>query len=275
MTLIIGIKYKKGVILFGDTKVTKGRNSHHQDKIVKPIEELHIVVGCAGYTELAKDFNLKLKEFVSQRYSEYRLNNIRQLAGTGIDITDIESGKRKDVVLPYFYSAINLLEDCATLTAQIATMGKVYSQNPIESLVAILLGNGNAMLYEIDCNGFKVEVPYASVGSGTCYIEEYLKNNYYEDISLEEAILLGTFLIKYVEFLGFDEGVGLKKGQLPQMFLLNKSYVDEHKIEGTKKDEILKEVEERLNSIKKSLLLFEGKGERIDKPVWGESNKCL
>lgn len=273
MTLIIGIKYKEGVVLIGDTKISEGTNFYHDKKIVRPIENLHVVVGCAGYTQLAKEFNTKINLLIQQRTSEIRLANIRELNGTNTDILDIESGKIKHIILPYDYKAINLLDDCATLTNQIASSGKVYSPNPIESLISLLVSDGQTILYQIDCNGFKIEVPYASIGSGTDHIGDYLKKNYYEDITLKESILLGTFLIKYVECLDFDRNVGLEKGKLPQVYLLKKDFVGEYELPIEEKINILNDVKKRIKTIRKSMILFNNKGKQINKPVWGKSKR--
>ena len=277
MTLIIGMIYKEGLILIGDTKISGGADEAYDNKIVAPVAGLNVAVGSAGFTQLAKDFNLKIYHLVQQRLAEYRLANIRDLSGTGTSINDIESGKMKGIILPWTYKGFNFLDDCATLTKQLAETGKIYIDNPIESLVAMFLPSSPEILesdftlYQIDCNGFRVEVPYASIGSGTDHIGDYLRRNYYKDISLKEAILLGTFLIKYVEILEFDKNVGLEKGKLPQIFLIKKDYFKNYEPNITEKSEILDEVKKRIGKIRSSMLLFNSKGKRVDKPVWGGS----
>ena len=276
MTLIIGMKYKEGIILIGDTMVSGGSETTHDNKIVAPVQGINVAVGSAGFTQLAKEFNQKITIRVQERLSEYRLANIRDLMGTGIDITEIESGKVGGIVLPWLYKGVNFLDDCASLTKQLAETSKVYLENPLESLVALYLQSQipnpetDFMLYQIDCNGFKVDVPYTSIGSGTDHIGDYLKRNYYKDITLNEAILLGTFLIKYVEILGFDKGVGLETGKLPQIFLIKQDYFDNYLPNDDDKDLILREVKKRIDRIRSSMLLFNSKGKRVDKPVWGK-----
>ena len=238
MTLIIGMRYKEGIVLIGDTKITGGSEPIYENKIVDPVPNIPIVVGCAGFTQLAKEFNLKVQNKVNERLNEYRLANMRGLFGTGVDITEIESGARKDVNLPYVYKGIDFLDDCSVLTQQLSNMGKIYDNNPLESLVAMFLplGKNNLeedfTLYQIDCNGFKVSVPYSSIGSGTDHIGNYLEKNYHKDITLYDSILLGTFLIKFVEILEFDKqkSVGLERGKLPQIFVLNRNEFRDYEV---------------------------------------------
>jgi 20S proteasome alpha/beta subunit len=265
-TLIIGLKIKDGVVLIGDTKITDGTDFHHEEKIVAPLEGTQFAIGSAGITQLSKEFNAKVKILLEQRVAEYRLMNMKTLYGSGIDIKDIEKGKIKDVILPFNYTYINFLDDCSLLTKSLADNGKVYSSNPIESLVAFF--DGQNRLYQIDCNGFKVEVPYSSIGRGTDFIGEYIKENYKSDMSLNEAVLLATFLIKFVEVLKFDKNksVGLEKGKLPQVFIVSKSDCKVCDFSGEETKKILKEAEKRVKKISKNLSLFNVK-RKVESPI--------
>lgn len=55
MTLIIGLKYKEGVVLIGDTKILDGSDYYHDNKISNPLEGAKIAVGSAGFTQLSKE----------------------------------------------------------------------------------------------------------------------------------------------------------------------------------------------------------------------------
>lgn len=206
MTFIIGMKYNEGIVLIGDTKITEGTNYYYDNKIKSPIPSIHVAVGSAGLTAISKDFNRQIIDLVNQRISEYHSANLKDLAGTGLSIDDIQSGKIERS-LTYIYNETKFLDDCARLTKQVAELGKLYIQNPIESIVA--LNSGEPLLYQIDCNGLKMEVPFCAIGSGADHVGDYLKKNYYSEITLEEAIYLGSFLIKYVGDLNFDSGVDL------------------------------------------------------------------
>jgi len=275
MTLILGMRYDQGLVLIGDTKVMDGKNNfHHENKIVNPVENVNVAVGCAGFTQLAKEFNVKINFQVQTRISQVRLANMRDLNGTGKSIEEIEEGKITNVTLPYAYKAIDFLDDCALLTAQLAATGKVYDANPMESLVIIGVGD-MIELYQIDCNGFKVQVPYASIGSGTMFIGDFLKKNYRDKMPLYDCILLGTFLIKYVETLEWDSNVGLEAGQLPQIFIISDNICKNYEIPKQDKDKILKEVQDRITNIRKNLLLFPNEIKLIEKPIWGKSKRPI
>lgn len=253
MTLIIGMKYKEGIVLIGDTKIIDGTNYHYENKIEAPVSGINTAVGSAGLTALAKDFNRKINDLVPQRIREYEMANLRELNGSPFKIEDIQSGKIQQPQI-FVYNENKFLDDCAFTTNQVADTGRVYSQNPIESIVAI---NVNApFLYQIDCRGVKIEVPYTSIGSGTDHIGDYLKRNYREGIELDEAIFLGSFLIKYVEVLGFDKNVGVEKGKLPQIFILTKDKCENYKVDENVKKNLLVEINSRIKRIRNALLLF-------------------
>jgi len=257
MTFITGMKYNDGVVLIGDTKVLEGQTSHHTKKIVAPLQGTSVAVGSAGLTQLAKEFNIRINLQVIQRQAEYRLLNIKALKDTGMDIKEVEDGKVKDVALPFNYNYITFLDDCAVLTKQLADVGKVYSPNPIESLVALYNGQ-ESILYKIDCNGFKIESPYTSIGRGADLIGDYLKENYKPNMTLYDAVLLGTFFIKFIEQSKFDvfKTVGLEKGKLPQIFVINKSECKEYNFSDQDKKSILKKAEKRVKTIHKEMRIF-------------------
>ncbi|MFA6989810.1 MAG: hypothetical protein WC197_07055 [Candidatus Gastranaerophilaceae bacterium] len=259
MTLILGIKYKDGIVLIGDTKITQGSSYYYDNKIEAPVSGIKVAVGSAGLTALSKDFNRKVNDLVTQRISEYRFANIKELVGTGVNIEDVESGKI-NVRLTYIYNENKFLDDCAFLTKQVAELGKLYQQNPIESIVGINVSS--PLLYQIDCNGLKMEVPHVAIGSGSDHIGSYLKENYYREITLDESILIGTFLIKYVELLGFDSNVGVEKDELPQIFNLDKDTCENYFPPISKKKEVLKEVNARIKKIRKNMILISSTGKK-------------
>jgi 20S proteasome alpha/beta subunit len=188
---------------------------------------------------------------VQERVRTYNLANLRELNNSGIT-NIIEYAKTQP--LPFLYNEIRFLEDCANLTKEIADKGRLIISNPIESIVATHVGN--PMLFYIDSNGIKIEVPNIAIGSGSEKIGDYLKNNYSEKMTLDEAIFLGTFLIKYNELLGFDKHVGVGEKNLPQIFILNKKFCGDYKIEESKKKEILSKINSKIKKIKKELIVF-------------------
>lgn len=90
MTLIIGMKYDKGLVLIGDTKIVKdGSKDQHENKITAPLTGNRVAVGAAGFTDLSKEFNRKIGQLVNQRLTEYKHLNMKDLNGTGISMDDI------------------------------------------------------------------------------------------------------------------------------------------------------------------------------------------
>jgi len=252
MTLIIGMKYKDGIVLIGDTKIVEGNNFHHNNKIEAPLEGIKVAVGSAGLTALSKDFNRKLSDTVAQRLREYEMANLREITNSPISFEDVQNGKK---ALPqiYVYNENKLLDDCAMLTKTVADTGRQYSQNPIESIVAVNVNT--PLLYQIDCNGFKVDVPCVSIGSGTDHLGEYLKKNHDENMTLDEAVFLGTFLIKYVELLKFDNMVGLEDKKMPQVFILSKDFCDTLKFDEESTKQILSMVKSKIGKMRKELVV--------------------
>jgi 20S proteasome alpha/beta subunit len=249
MTLIIGMKCKDSIVLIGDRKIMDDNAGKHHfvDKIEAPVSGVNVAAGAAGFTDLAREFNRRIVNVVADRINEYRMSNIRSLNGTGVDITDIESKKVTDIVLPAVYRAENFLDDCAVLVAQLAQSAFKLSTNPIEALVAIHTDKG--VLYQINCDGFKREGSVFGIGSGFGHIEKYLMNLYKESMSLDEVVKLGVFLIKYVELLELDSKVGTGKKFLPQIFIVNKDGSKEHVLAKADEESISKNVQEKINKI--------------------------
>ncbi len=255
MTLIIGMKYKEGIVLIGDRKVlddNTGR-SHWENKIDAPIAGVRVAVGAAGFTDLSREFNRKIGNMVDDRVNAFRLGNIVALNGTDIDIKEVEEGKRTDILLPHLYRAENFLDDCSLLTEQIAQAGKKYTPNPIEVLVAV--NTDKNTLYEINSDGFKKEGDFFAIGSGATYIDKFLQDSYKKDMELGEAIHLAVFLIKFVEVLGLDNAVGIEPNKLPQIFVVNSKGAKEYEVKPIESaQEIINDVANRIDKIKKQII---------------------
>lgn len=253
-TLIIGMKYDKGIVLIGDTKIVKlGSKDYHENKITAPLTGNRVAFGSAGVTDLSKEFNRKISQLVTQRVTEYRHLNMKALNGTGINIDDIIQGKTKEQ-LTFNYSDDSFLDDCAFLTKNIADTARHLSSNPLEVIVVVNVIK--PLLFQIDCNGFKREAKYVSIGSGTDHTLKFLEKNYKEDITLKKAILLGTLLIRYVQDLEINLYVGIEKNNLPQIFKIEGDYFGDYNLDEKDKEEILKNVEKRIRDIKNSIIIF-------------------
>lgn len=254
MTLIIGIKYFEGIVLIGDTKIVEGVGKFRYDKkIEKPLRNEKLAIASAGLTALAKEFNRKIFDLTNQRFGEYDSLNRRDLAGTGLTVEQIVNRKILRG-LTYNYNENKFLDDCTYLTKELCDRVRNQISNPLNTIVAM---NGSTpLLYQIDSNGLNMEYSYVAIGSGSVFIMELLKSNFKENMTLLESIKLGTFLIKYVEQLNLDGGVGLEnENSLPQVFVLNKDQCDDYSIETSLRKEILDEINDRLQQIETATTL--------------------
>ena len=249
MTLIIGIKLKEGIILIGDRKISTGdEHPFFMDKIKAPIMA-RVAVGAAGLRDLSKEFNRKIVNQVNSRTAEYRLANIKQFNGTGINFLDAENGKRKDIALPYNYNVENFLDDCSLIIKNLSEIGEEVQQNPIEALVAA--HTDKYSLYRIYYNGYKQEGDCFAIGSGSVHIQGFLSQLDFKSLTIGNAIYIGSFLIKYVELMGLDDGVGVEKDRLPQIFLVTDKFAKEYEISKEDTKYILKDVSNKIKKIKK------------------------
>jgi len=254
MTLIIGMKLKEGIILIGDRKVSTG-NEHpfYDDKIEAPLEGIRIAVGAAGLRDLSKEFNRKIINKVASRTPEYELGNVRAFYGTGLDIekvrADIQAGKViEDKAIPYIYRAEDFLDDCSLIVRQLAEIGKEVESNPIEALVAV--NTNKSSLYKIYMNGYKQEGDRFAIGSGAIHIQSFLNQLELDKLNFGTAINIGVFMIKYVELMELDDGVGVEKDRLPQIFLINNKFAKEYEFKNEEDvKEVLKSTFDRIKKI--------------------------
>jgi hypothetical protein len=145
MTLIIGLKFKDGVIMVADRKVTDtstGKQSHEL-KLKVPLN-IPLVFGAAGFSHKFKQFNRKILERVDERLREIRLANVSYCNQLGLPFKEIETKKvkpkklntkdiekeeekhvkEKDDSVPkevYVYSIERFIEDCQSLIRQLCT----------------------------------------------------------------------------------------------------------------------------------------------------------
>jgi hypothetical protein len=75
MTLIIGSKFRDGVILVADRAVTEGTKLTHELKIESPYPSDPMFFGAAGYSHKFKQFNRKILERVAEKIRTIDLQN--------------------------------------------------------------------------------------------------------------------------------------------------------------------------------------------------------
>jgi len=254
MTLIIGIKLKDSILLVGDRKVSTGNDRpFYADKIEMPFENAKMAVAAAGLQDLSKEFNRKIVNQVNSRNAEFRLLNIKSFNNTGISFNDIKNEKIKDYDPPFVYNAEIFLDDCSAIIRQLSEIAKEIDPNPIEALVAVYTNKFS--LYRIINNGFKQEGNCFAIGSGGVHVEEFLSQMDTTKLTIGEAIRFCTFLIKYVELMRLDDGVGIEEGKLPQIILISKDSAKEYEIKNKlDSDFILKNVIQRIKKIQKQFI---------------------
>lgn len=250
MTLIIGMKLKEGIILIGDRKISTGdEHPFFRDKISAPISNVRVAVGAAGLVDLSKEFNAKIASQVDSRINEYHLENMKIFNGTGIDLSKVESGKVKGIVEPYIYRVENFLDDCSLIIRNLSEIGKEVDPNPIEALVAA--HTDKYSLYRIYYNGYKQEGDCFAIGSGAIHIQAFLSQLNFDSLTLGNAIYIGIFLVKYVESMGLDDGVGVEKDRLPQVFFVTDKFAKEYEVSKEDTKYMLKDISGKIKKIKK------------------------
>jgi len=238
MTLIIGARFKDGVILVSDRKVTNEETGipEYENKLQMPYNNPPpIIFGAAGYSHKFKQFNRKIIELVEQRIRELNLNNMAYLKELGLkypieqaklkpkklsnkDIeSQIDTQKIKktetDIVPPYIYSIENFIEDCQQVISELCT-GRDGLNRPDLDVLLILFA-GKPRLHRIDFLGEEQELNYCAIGSGSQHINIFLKQFWKQDMTIEEILALAYFCIYYVQDLDLDSGVGTEEGILP------------------------------------------------------------
>jgi len=235
MTLIIGAICDESVVMIGDTKIVdpEKNTSLYEDKILMPLD-FPVLVGAAGLTDLARQFNRKIPIKVDTRTKEFRLKNEHALQLVGKNIADYEMKQQKstqsapeqkeqkhttDITedeLPYVYNMDEFLTDCKNLIKEISDEGRRYSLNPLEVLISLKAGDA-PVLFHIDSNGFERQIQtYDSIGSGSVFVDLFFKRMWKKTTN-KDTVALATFVIKFIQNLKLDNFVGIEEGELPQV----------------------------------------------------------
>ncbi len=274
MTLIIGMKYKDGVILIGDRKVVEGAKFRWEDKIFTPFTDLdstyikdtgftkNIAIAGSGWTDLIHQFAERISGLARGRIEDCKNLNRKDLLVAGINPEDVAKGiiKRNPQYQYKMFQGtfIGFMDDCATNVKQLIEQIQGYLGKYNQDNLAIMVGayTDKPFLATAMFSGFIQEhiKGYASIGSGTTYAQHFLDINYKENMSLEECIKLAVFAIKYCEKFQLGEnGIGLKEGTLPQIVTITKDGCTEIKLDATQIKKYLDEAGKKINSIETHL----------------------
>ncbi len=237
MTLVIGAKFKDGVILISDRKITNSDSSkdEYDIKLKEPYPNSPIYFGATGYKHKYDQFNRKIVQIVSEHMRETELKNraiFKQHNLTysepekeddedkTLDKGEIESKsneketKRDEMSPVYYYTMENFLEDSQNLIRKLCTGEDGIIRPHLESL-AVLFTDEKARLHHLDFDGSEEELDYYAIGSGASYVNLFLEKFWNKDMGIEEILKLAYFCIYYVQDLHFDSGVGMEEGVLP------------------------------------------------------------
>lgn len=279
MTVIIGMKYKDGVVLIADRKQVEGANFRFGDKIFMPLSSLDnspelafsnkIAVGCAGWTDLCQQFNERIKVIAQSRIVEYQGANRRDIISQGIDIDAFESGKiKRDRLFKYNLHTSNVLgflDDSANVIKLLVEQAKPHIGQLNQDVLDVIIGGygDKPLLSIIFYSGLINEIKdYYSTGSGSPFATHFLDVNYRKDMTLKECISLGILAIKYCqEFKLGDGGVGLSDGEMPQIVFVTKDKCEEYKSTDEEAKKILAKADKTIKEIRGSLELY---GSQLD-----------
>lgn len=257
MTLIIGMKYNEGIVLIGDTKIMDNNPSSdqifHHEKKIEVIPNHKIALAYAGSIAIGKDFSRKIIDIVPWRVLDCEDQKKIYETRANAPNNDVKSeGSLKQLQPNYIENKI--FDECSILVKQLND--QIRFQLPhlqIFTIIASYLPKSSPQLYFIDSFGLKMDLQHVAIGSGSVHISNYLKNNYNPNLTINQAILLGTFLIKYIELQGLDAQVGVEKDKLPQILVLNKDFCGEYSPPNEEKKRILTEINKRIKKIKSAV----------------------
>jgi len=270
MTLIIGARFKDGVILVSDRKVTEENSGREtwENKIKSPFS-IPMFFGAAGYSHKFKQFNRQIIETVEARQRQIQIENIayekakglgysekekqvqkKQLSNKDIE-THTDAGKVNTNVQYYTYTNEMFIKDCGNLVYELCK-GRDGIIRPLLDVLFIMSAQPQTpRLHHIGWDGEEAEMDFCAIGSGAEYIENFLRTFWKENMSIEEILKLCYFCIYYVQDLDLDKGVGIEEGKLPNhVVIANNGEFGEYKGIVGKEIETIREVRTEIHKFK-------------------------
>jgi len=184
LTCIIGLVCKDGVLIASDRRIVRGPEALEEKKIheLKIDEKVVGVIAAAGLTGM-------LDNFLEESFLEMTARRI-------INLKELKESM-EDAAYRIYSRYSQRLEEDAGINAFIACL-----QN---------LSSGKAKLYELYANGYMAEIKtYNSLGSSAPLTLPFLKATYHNNLTLEQATKLTTFIILYIQEFELDRNVGGK-----------------------------------------------------------------
>lgn len=272
MTLIIGMKFKDGVLLVSDRKVVEipSMSVSYENKLAIPDPNKALVIGCAGLSNLFNQFNRKIPLIVGQKLREMDLKNRKSLFDLGINVlptykeiipekikkTSVTTNpkpieEKETILLPYIYSNEDFIDDSKKLIRELCTNNDGSIENNLDALL-ILEVDGKPRLHHINCDANEEEVDCSSIGSGSIFVDFILKQFWKKDNSIEYNLKLAYFCIYFVQYLKLDNYVGVEENKLPDnLIILNDGRLVTYTFD--KEIDVIKEIISKVNIFKNSL----------------------
>ncbi|MCX6707474.1 MAG: hypothetical protein NT001_05035, partial [Candidatus Woesearchaeota archaeon] len=183
-------------------------------------------------------FNRRILELIDQRQRETKLKNrayynehglkyvetkIEKLEPKKLNTQEIEKeNTQKRLKSPsediFVYSTEDFIKDCSILTKELCTADDNTTRSDLDILLAI--NTVKARIHHIDFFGQEQEVDFCAIGSGSAYVESFLKRFWSESMTIEQIIRLCFFCIYYVQDLKLDSGVGMEGGVFPDYLVI-------------------------------------------------------
>ncbi len=272
MTLVIGAKFKDGVVLVADRKITNPDSTDEQftKKLKEPYPDSPICFGATGWKNKYDQFNRKILQIAAEHMRETELrnraffqkNNLeypeyeKEDEDKTLDKKDIENKSSdenindNELTPAYSYTMENFLEDSQNLIRKLCT-GSDGTIRPLLEVLTALFSEDGARLHRIDFDGSEEEVDYYAIGSGADYVNLFLKKFWNEEMEIDEILKLAYFCIYYVQDLQFDSGVGIEEGILPDHHVVvsDGKYGSYTGFQGNEK-EVINEIRSQVNKFK-------------------------
>lgn len=220
MTYILGLRCKDGVVLVSDSIMSRGTETHEEEKIF--VQQNGIVIGASGSTGFFDKFLLEINQLFNE-------------------------GKVKT-----FQDLLYNVDGCLSKLCQI------YGTTDLEVLMAVPPEQGFTSLFHAINTGYSENVKsYLAIGHGAPYGAFLVKNLYRKDMTMKEGAELGVLVIEYFNKFKLDTSVGgapqiwlIPDRPTPFSQLAPEVQVEyhPHRLSDEEEDEIQKKVKDKLEN---------------------------
>jgi 20S proteasome alpha/beta subunit len=185
LTYILGTQCKDGIVLVGDKRVSRGYGAYeYEDKIFSDVPG--VVIGASGVVGLFDKFRDEISSVARANPSMAREDFVREA---------------EKIVFK---------------------LNTEYAERTRARTIDLLVAYGRLrigrLLYITPRGLGEVVRRYRVIGSGEPYGAYLIKKSWRSDLTMKQAAVLGSLVIKHIEENELDEAVGLDKGGDPQIW---------------------------------------------------------